>query len=265
MKKRSKRQIREGIQSLLEKRRRFDYDYIPFGDNYKMPDKNFAYRAKGANLIITMIVRFILSTLGALLVKVCYGAKVVGKENLKSLKNTGYVSVMNHFHFLDTVFLRQAIGHFRSYHTMTAYNNKTGFLGFLIRHAGMLPFSGVLAAMKNFNAETERLLKEGKAVNFYAEKALWGNYRKPRPMKDGAFKFAVQNGVPVLPVFCTFDKSKKYGHIRKLKIHILPAVYPDAELPKSLRISDMRERAEREWKETYEKAYGIPLVYESEA
>ena len=129
-----------------------------------------------------------------------------------------------------------------------------------MRHGGMIPFSPDLAATRNLNNEMERLLKKGKIINFYAEQSLWTNYQKPRPMKDGAFHYALKYKVPVLPIFCTF-KRKKSGHIRKLRIHILPAVYADESLPRREKLEKMKETAEREWRECYENAYGIPLEY----
>ena len=248
------------IQNTLEGYRRFDYDYIPFGDNWEMPAADYKYRKRGFGKIAAGFWRTLMATIGSVAIKIMYGAKVVGKKNLKALGKRGAICVCNHFSFLDTLFVRQAVGHFRSYHTMGPFNNKKGVGGHIIRNGGMLPFSTNMGAMKNFMREIERLLKEGKIVNFYAEQAMWLNYQKPRPMKDGAFYYAVKYGVPVLPLFCTFRKSKR-GHIRKLRIHILPAVYADESLPRPKRIAEMKERAERAWRECYEEAYGVPLEY----
>ena len=143
---------------------------------------------------------------------------------------------------------------------MAPWNNKTGVGGWFMRHAGMWAFSANLAATKNLMREMERRLKQGKFVNFYAEQAMWVNYPKPRPMKDGAFYYAVKMDVPVLPVFCTFRKNGR-GHMKKLRIHILPAVYADKSLPRAARIAKMKAEAEAAWKACYEEAYGKPLEY----
>lgn len=250
----------QAIQDTLERHRRFDYDYIPFGNRWTMPSADYEYRQRGFARLETGIWRSIMSVLAPLALRIVYGAKVVGKKNYKALGKRGAVCVCNHFNYLDTLFVRQATGYFRSYHTMGPFNNKKGLGGHIIRHGGMLPFSTNMTAMKNFMRETERLLKAGKIVNFYAEQAMWLNYQKPRPMKDGAFYYAIKYGVPVLPLFCTFKKNKR-GHIKKLRIHVLPAVYADETLPKTERLADMKARAERAWKDCYESAYGIPLEY----
>ena len=37
---------------------------------------------------------------------------------------------------------------------------------------------------------------------------MWNNYRKPRPTKTGAYRLAVNNDVPIIPVFITMEDSE---------------------------------------------------------
>ncbi len=260
MKKRSKQEQIRGIQQTLEAHRRFDLDYIPFIGTWKMPDENYRYHQRGWDAFWTGFWRTLMFLFGWILTGVCFGARVVGRKNLRAIKKSGAICICNHFNYLDTLLVRQAVGHFRSYHTMGPMNNKGGLGGWIVRHGGMLPFSADHTAARNLNKEIERLLKKGKIVNFYAEQAMWTNYQKPRPMKDGAFHYAIKHNVPVLPLFCTF-KRKKSGHIRKLRVHILSAVYADESLPRREKLDAMKAAAEKEWKDCYEAAYGIPLEY----
>ena len=259
-KKRSRLELRDGIQATLEGYRRFDYDYIAFGKKWFMPDGDFRYRQSLGGRLISGFFRTILQIFAPLLLKVAYGCRVVGKENRRALRKQGAIVITNHIAYLDTLFVRAAVGHYRSFHTMAPWNNKKGVGGWFMRHAGLWAFSGNLAATKNLMREMERRLGQGKFVNFYAEQAMWVNYQKPRPMKDGAFFYAVKMDVPVLPVFCTFQKNKR-GHMKKLRIHILPAVYADKSLPRQQRIAKMKAEAEAAWKRCYEEAYRIPLEY----
>lgn len=260
--KRTKLEKREGIQATLERYRRFDYDYIPFGDGWRMPDEKYPYKHGFFGTVFSGILRFLMATLGTLLLKIAYGMKVEGKKNLKAVKRTktGVISVSNHISFLDTLMVRSGVGYYRSFHTMGPRNNKKGLGGAFMHHAAMWAFSTDLKATRKLVAEMERRLKEGAIVNFYAEQAMWVNYQKPRPMKDGAFHYAVRFGVPVLPVFFTFRKNKR-GHMRALRIHVLPAVYADETLPRKERVEKMRRQAEQAWQDCYEKAYGKPLSY----
>lgn len=261
-KKRSKYEITIGIQQALERSGHFNVAYMPQDEDYIMPDENYPFRARGWGKFATAFWRTMMQVIGAPIVKLVFGAKVVGKKNLRALGKQGAICVCNHFHYLDTMFVRAAVGHYRSYHTMGPWNNKRGVGGHIIRQGGMLPFSADRAAMRKLVSTMDELLKEGKIVNFYAEQAMWKNYQKPRPMKDGAFHYAVKFSVPVLPVFCTFKKTKR-GGIRKLRIHILPAVFPDQSLARPARIEKMKQEAQEAWKQCYESAYKIPLTYET--
>ncbi len=261
-KKRTKNEKIRGIQATLERHRRFDFQYIPILGHYVMPDKNYAYRQHGFSLFLTGFWRTFLKLFTRPLFWIAYGGvSVKGKKNLKAIGKSGAISVCNHFNYLDTLLVRTALGHFRTFHTMGPWNNKTGFAGHIIRHGGMWPFSKDREATRNLLAEMERQLKRGKIVNFYAEQVMWTNYQKPRPMKDGAFHYAIKFHVPVLPIFCTFKRNKR-GHLKRVRIHILPAIYADEDLPKGERLQDMKRRAETEWKDCYESAYGLPLTYD---
>ncbi|MCD8295652.1 MAG: 1-acyl-sn-glycerol-3-phosphate acyltransferase [Clostridia bacterium] len=260
-KKRENYEKRQGIQDCLESHRRFDYDYIPFGE-WTIPDGNYPYRKKGWARFETGLCRTITQIFGPLVTWFSYGTTVRGRKNIRALgRKQGAICISNHFMFLDNLILRQALGFYRSFHTMTYHNNRGGFLGWVMKHSGMLPFSPDREAMRCMNNEMERLLKKGKLVNFYAERAMWENYQKPRPLKEGAFHYAVKFNVPVVPVFCTFKKTKKRGWARWVVVHILPPVFINEDLPKKERIADLKARTEQAWKECYEKVYRKPLEY----
>ena len=97
---------------------------------------------------------------------------------------------------------------------------------------------------------------------------MWWNYRKPRPLTVGAFKFAAENKVPVLPMFITMEDSDKIGPdgfpIQKYTLNIMPAIYPDKEKTVKENMVLLRDKNYAAWKDCYESFYGIPLVYETE-
>lgn len=262
MAKRKRLERREKIQLALERNGRFDYDYIPFGKNWSAPNEDYRYVPNAFGRFMSTVVRTLTFLLGPLVLKIVYGVKVVGREKIKCLRGKGAICLMNHFSFLDTLFSRHAVGYYRSYYTVAPQNNKKGLSGMILRCGGVLPFSPNFTAMRNLDRRMKQLLDEGKWINFYPEKAMWVNYQKPRPMKDGAFHYAVKYGVPVVPVFATFRKDRR-GRLRKLRIHICDPVYPDEALPKKDRGNAMRAAAEAAWREVYEQAYGLPLVYET--
>lgn len=254
-KKLSKKEKIEGVQNTLESHRRFSMETIDYGEKWSMPNGKYRYRPAWYDKLAIGFWRTVLLIFGPILIKTVFKAKVIGKKNLKAVKKSGAITICNHFHYLDTLFVRQAIGHINSFHTMAPWNNKNGIGGHIIRHGGMMPLSSDYTAMKNFSLELEHKLKNHKLVNFYPEHSMWWNYQKPRPMKKGAFHYAVKYDVPILPIFCTFKKSNR-GGAKKVRIHILPPIYADKSLSVNDRIEKMKSEAEKEWRKCYESEYG---------
>ena len=91
------------------------------------------------------------------------------------------------------------------------------------------------------------------------------NYRKPKPLKEGAFYFAAKNNLPVVPCFITMEDSDVMGEdgfpVQAYTIHIGEPILPDSA--KSVRVNtrDMLNRNYELWKEIYEETYRIPLAY----
>jgi 1-acyl-sn-glycerol-3-phosphate acyltransferase len=108
-------------------------------------------------------------------------------------------------------------------------------------------------------------LQRGDFVLVYPEQSLWWNYKKPKPLKTGAFKFAVKKNVPVVPCFITMQDSEfldKDGFpIQEYTIHIEKPLYQNKELPKAEQIQDLLSQNYNLWKNCYEKTYGIELKY----
>ena len=97
---------------------------------------------------------------------------------------------------------------------------------------------------------------------------MWWNYRKPKPMQDGAFTLAAKNNVPVVPIFITMEDSDVIDGdgfpVQEYTLHILPAIYPDNSLPRSETTKKMKKENYEAWVKTYEQFYGKPLVYHEE-
>ena len=124
------------------------------------------------------------------------------------------------------------------------------------------------AAMKEFVRATDTLIKEGNFVLIYPEQSMWWNYRKPKPLKNGAYIFAYRNNVPVLPCFITMKDSDIMGDdgffIQEYTIHVGEPIYPNKELSYRDGVKDMLDRNFALWKEIYEREYNMPLVYETQ-
>ena len=134
-----------------------------------------------------------------------------------------------------------------------------------MRHCNTLPLSRNRKTMKKFIDTTQALLREGSFILIYPEQSMWWNYRKPKPLKSGAFSIAVRSGVPVLPCFITMkdsDIEDDNGYfIQEHTIHIGKPIFPDESLPYGKRIEKMMSENSEYWKTVYETEYHIPLTY----
>ena len=119
--------------------------------------------------------------------------------------------------------------------------------------------------MKKFYKAISELLQTGDYVLFYPEQSMWWNYRKPKPLKRGAFQCAARGGAPVLPCFITMKDSDIMGgdgfYIQEYTIHVLPPIYPEPGLPLRKQAELMMQKNFEQWKEVYETEYHIPLSY----
>jgi 1-acyl-sn-glycerol-3-phosphate acyltransferase len=145
------------------------------------------------------------------------------------------------------------------------YTNPPKPFGFIMRNCNTLPLSSQTATMKKFLKATRVLLERGEKILIYPEQGMWWNYRKPRPIQDGAFSLALRNGVPILPIFITMQDSDvpdgEGFFVQEYTIHVLPAIYPDNSLPRAEAKEKMRKANYDAWVRVYEDFYKIPLVY----
>ena len=200
--------------------------------------------------------------------------EIRGIENYLAVEG-GAMLTCNHFNACDNYAVYKAIkpymGRRRLYKVIREGNftNFPGPIGFFFRHCNTLPLSSNSETMKKFMTAVKTLLSRGEKILIYPEQAMWWNYRKPRPFKKGAFRFAVTSGVPIIPFFITMEDSENMEPngfpVQAYTIHIFPAIYPKKELNKSENIEYMMNENARLWKECYESFYGEELKYTTEA
>ena len=197
---------------------------------------------------------------------------IVGKDNLRNLK-TGAVLTCNHFNALDSFAMQMAYEAScdtkkKKFYRVIREGNYTsfpGFYGFLMRNCYTLPLASKSQALKEFMKSTNEILQKGDLVLVYPEQSMWWNYRKPKPLKKGAFQFAANNNVPVVPCFITMKDSEIMGtdgfKVQEYTVHIMEPIYPDPLKSKNENVKMMMDKNYNIWKEIYEKTYEKPLVY----
>lgn len=145
------------------------------------------------------------------------------------------------------------------------YTNFKGLYGFFFRHCNTLPLSSNTQTMKKFLHATKVLLSRGEKILIYPEQAMWWNYRKPRPLQNGAFNLAVKNSVPVIPVFITMEDTEKLDadgyKVQAHTVWFLPPICKKDGLTDKENIEYIKNENYSAWKKLYEEVYGVPLKY----
>ncbi len=239
-----------------------------------MPDNIDYLKAKGKNKLKTSFAngvgKVFLNELlrnNKLIIK-----EINGIENLQKVE-TGAIITCNHFNPFDVFTIEKVFRvsgqdkNKKLYKVIREgnYTNFPGFYGFLFRNCDTLPLSSNKRTMVKFMEAIDVILKKGNFILIYPEQSLWWNYKKPKPLKSGAFKMSVRNNVPVIPIFITMKDTQNIGEdgfpVKEYYVHIKEPIYPDVERPAKENIKIMKEKNFNIWKNIYEEFYGIPLEY----
>ena len=196
--------------------------------------------------------------------------EVRGIENFNAVKG-GKIVTCNHFSVGDNyavwVALRDHMGGKLLYKVIREgnYTNPPKPFGLFMRHCNTLPLSSQISTMKKFLQAVKVLLERGETILIYPEQGMWWNYRKPKPMQDGAFTLAVRNKTPIIPIFITMEDSDVLDgdgfFVQEYTIHILPAIYPNEKLSNADAKDAMKKENYEAWVKVYEDFYHKPLVY----
>ena len=196
--------------------------------------------------------------------------EVRGIENFTAVQG-GRIVTCNHFSVGDNYAVWKALcdhmGGKMLYKVIREgnYTNPPKPFGLFMRHCNTLPLSSQMSTMKKFMHAVRTLLGRGETILIYPEQSMWWNYRKPKPMQDGAFALAVRNKAPIVPIFITMEDSETLDgdgfFVQNYTLHILPAIYPDPTLSVSAAAEDMKNKNYEAWVKVYEEFYGKPLVY----
>ena len=197
---------------------------------------------------------------------------VIGLENLENL-DTGGIIVSNHFNpfeafAVEKIFLESKMSRKHKLYAVIRegnYTNFPGLYGFLFKNCRTLPLSSNHQTMKKFFDAVKTILGDGDFILIYPEQSLWWNYRKPKPLKDGAYRFAVRHNVPIIPFFITTKESDILDDagfpILEYYVHIEKPIYKDDNLKEKENVQKMKKDNFLIWKKVYEDFYKIPLEY----
>ncbi len=195
--------------------------------------------------------------------------KVVGRMNLFGILG-GCIVTCNHISKVDSFAVRAAVGMDIKF-VAADFNNWKGKIGNISRNTGYLPIPANLnlSVMRKFNHAMEYFLRKKWSILIYPEQSMWRDYKKPRPLKPGAFHYAAKYRRPIVPLFITIEDKPEHldaeGRVNfgNYTIHILPPIYPRKDLDERANIEYMMHANFEAWRHCYERTYGIPLEYDT--
>jgi len=192
-----------------------------------------------------------------------------GIENLKKIK-TGAVLTQNHFSPFDGIPIHRVMNKYikrKHLFTLIREGNYSfpGIYGYFMRNCYTIPLASDFLVLKEMRGAIINALKENNFLLVYSEQSMWWNYRKPKPQKLGAATFAVQNNVPLVPMFITMrDSEFTDGEglpVQAYTLHILKPIYLDPLKSEKENALEMTKKNEEMVKKCYEDCYHTALVY----
>ncbi|WP_143461892.1 lysophospholipid acyltransferase family protein [Levilactobacillus enshiensis] len=195
-----------------------------------------------------------------------------GVANLRGITG-GAIITSNHFNPLDNTVVRRLVQRTskkRLYIVSRDTNLEMGgVIGYLMRYYDTIPISDDKEyAGRIFPQLVEKVLTAKQYLLIYPEQEMWFNYRKPRPVKRGAYYYAAKFGVPIISCFVEIVDLPRVDNAEfdqtRYVMHVLKPIYPDPnqsvrENSRAMMAIDYQQK-----KAAYEQAYGKPLTYRFE-
>lgn len=196
--------------------------------------------------------------------------EMAGLENLSALKGPAFLTG-NHFNPFDSGVHRK-LAQITGRGHLVAISQGTNFVmpglnGFVLRNIDVIPLVQEPSYMNGaFRTLIQKHLDAGRFILIYPEQEMWFNYRKPRPQKRGAFLFAAEYNVPVVPTFVEMQDLERevapgFRNVRTV-LHVLPPIYPDPSLSARENSFAMCKADYAAKVACYEQCYHRPLTYD---
>ena len=122
--------------------------------------------------------------------------EIKGIEKVKNIKSSAIIT-SNHFNPIDNTIIRTLSKKMKKkkLYIVSQETNLAmpGIIGFLMRYADVIPISGERKYMGDiFLKLIQERIDNNDFVLIYPEQEMWFNYRKPRPLKRGAYYYAAK-------------------------------------------------------------------------
>ena len=200
--------------------------------------------------------------------------KIIGMENLDKI-DSGAIITVNHFNPADSTVIRYMTNKLNRTSKLDIVIEEenifmTGEFGRLMNYCNTIPLSKSDIYMKHkFFPAIEKFLNDKHWILIFPEEEMWFNYKKPRPLKIGAYHIAAKYNVPIIPTFIAIhERENEYDKDGFNKVdftlYVMEPLYPDMaktikEQKEELKVKDYELKSK-----AYEEAYGKKLDYKFE-
>jgi 1-acyl-sn-glycerol-3-phosphate acyltransferase len=213
-------------------------------------DKDYPFLDKSLGFRIRSWATYLgIYTLVFFLSPIRFGLRIEGREILKknrALFRDGALTVVNHVHRWDFLFVLQAL-RFRRLYFPAWQMNLTGPDRNFIRQAGGIPVPEDLHTIKYFNQAFDELHEKKKWFHVFPESSCWPYYQPIRPFKKGMFSVAYKYKLPVIPMAISYRESTGlYKFFKKnyplITLRVGEPVLPDLSKPRKEAVALLREQ-----------------------
>lgn len=170
--------------------------------------------------------RMLVRPLAFVFLKLKFHHKIVNRECLKKIKNTGFFLYGNHTNAIADALVPTVLCYPVGVSVIVHSNNVSmPVLGKITPSLGAIPLPDDREAMKQFSKALERVMEKEECVAIYPEAHIWPYYTGIREFKDGSFRYPVQYKVPVFCFTNTYQK-RKHGRGPQIVTYVDGPFYP---------------------------------------
>ena len=216
-----------------------------FDGKYQYVEKSKSFRFK------CFLTRVVLNLIVFPLARVRFGLKIYGKKNIRKnrdLLKKGVVSVSNHVHYWDYIFVMKSIRPFKS-HLLSWEENVNDKTGDLVRLVGGIPIpERSIRGKISFLRSVKKLLNDGGWLHIYSEGSMWEYYAPIRPFKTGAANLAIRCDKPIMPIGFSYRepgwiRKKIFKQIACISLNVGEPIFANKELDKGEQLRDLTRRS----------------------
>ena len=173
-------------------------------EHYPFLDKSFKFRfMRGLMHLGIYTLVFTLSPLR-------YGLKIKGRSILRKYRKlfkSGAMTVSNHMHRWDFLFVLQAV-RYRLMYFPVWKEQLNGSDENFVRLAGGIPIPEDIRTIRCFNQAFDEIHAKKKWIHVYPESSRFDYFQPIRPFKKGVFTMAHRYNLPVIPIAFSYRKPR---------------------------------------------------------